>query len=436
MTRSAVRILILLLPIFVISAAATSVTAAQAPPSTFLPIHETGADWAEDEYAPAVAFGDIDGDGLDEIAVSRRATTGARVLLFDDEAAGFAPLWSYGEGWGVASWATALAFGNVDDDPAEELVITRIAAVNERVRVFDDAAAGFVSLVHFGTDWSPPVSAVGAAFGDVDGDGRDELGFVTNAVEGDRILVYDDAAAAFAPLWAGDTTWGATAIATGIAFGDADGDGLDELAVTRNHTINARVYLYDDAVTTPPGFGLLWQYGQGWGAGSYATGVAFGNVDNDPAEEIGVTRLASLNERAYLFDDGGAGFALLQKFGESWAANAWASAMAFGDIDGDGRDEIGLARVATINPRVFVYDDAMPGEGGAAFAQLWGGGADWPGEFYATSVAFGNVDGAAEMEMGVGRFADEGPRAWVLRRGWSFRLPFVRNSGEPEASLP
>src|SRR5690606_18674631 len=234
-----------------------------------------------------------------------------------------------------------------------------------------------------------------------------------------------------------------SAVATGIAFGDADGDGLDELAVTRNHSINARVFLYDDAVTTPPGFGLLWQYGQGWGAGSFATGVAFGNVDDDPAEEMGVTRRASLNERAFVFDDAGAGFALLRKFGESWAANAWASAMAFGDIDGDGRDEIGLARVSTINPSVIVHDDAMPGEGGAACAQLWGGGAEWPGDFYATAVAFGDVDGteaavdgAAEMELGFGRFADEGPRAFVMRRGWSANLPFVRNSGEPEGSLP
>ena len=32
------------------------------PPSAFLPLHEVGKAWGEDEYAPAVAFGDIDGD--------------------------------------------------------------------------------------------------------------------------------------------------------------------------------------------------------------------------------------------------------------------------------------------------------------------------------------------------------------------------------------
>ena len=425
-------VLLLFLAVVARHSTATAEPAAAPPPSTFVPIYETGADWAADEYAPAVAFGDIDGDGLDEVAIGRHATTGPRVFVYDDAAAGFALLWSFGEGWGVASWTTGLAFGNVDDDPAEELAFTRTAAVNERVWVVDDAAAGFVTLVRYGEGWPSTVSAVGVALGDVDGDGRDEVGYITDATDGERIFVRDDATTTFAPLWAGDATWGALATATAIAFGDADGDGLDELAVTRNHDINARLFLYDDAVggdvaTPAPGFGLLWQFGQGWGPGSYATGVAFGNVDDDPAEEIGVTRRASLNERAYVFDDAAASFATLQKFGESWAANAWATGIAFGDVDGDGRDEVAFSRVATINPRVFVHDDAAPGGSRAAFGLLWGGGTEWPGGYYATAVAFGQVDESPEMELGLGRLADEGPRAYVLRRGWLGWLPFVSN---------
>ena len=401
------------------------------PPSVFLPLHEVGEEWGEDEYAPVIAFGDIDGDGRDEFAVSRRATTGPRILVFDDATAGFAPLWSFGEGWGVASWVTALAFGNVDDDPAEELVFTRIAAVNERVWVVDDAATGFAFLARFGMDWPDAVSAVGAAFGDIDGDGRGEFGVITDTTESDRVHVFDDAPAGFAPLWNGDATWGAASVATGIAFGDVDGDGFDELALTRKHDINARLFLYDDAApSTAQAFGPLWQYGEGWGPGSWATAVAFGNVDDDPAEEIGLTRQATLNERAYVFDDAAAGFATLQTFGESWAANAWATAIAFGDVDSDGRDEVALSRVATINARVYVHDDAAPGADRSAFKLLWSGGAEWPGEMYATAVAFGNVDVNPEMELGLGRFAAEGPRAYVLERGWAVGLPYVSNKGK------
>lgn len=182
------------------------------PPSTFLPLHEIGADWTEDEYTAGVALGDIDADGFDEMAIARHTTEGPRVFLLDDATAGFAPLATFGDGWGEAAWPTAVAFGNVDDDPAEELVVARVSPVNERAQVFDDANAGYVVLHNIGKEWPVGVNAVGVAFGDVDGDGRDELGLVTDATAGNRIFILDDVTAAFAPLWAyGDGAWGAAA---------------------------------------------------------------------------------------------------------------------------------------------------------------------------------------------------------------------------------
>lgn len=423
MTRLTFFAVLLLLAIALGHLPAAAETTVISPPSTFLPLFETGADWPADEYTVGIALGDIDGDGLDEIAVARRATAGARVLLYDDQAANFALLETFGDGWGVVAWPTAVAFGNVDDDAAEELAVARQTNVNERVQVYDDAAAGYVVLHNIGKEWSPTVFAVAIAFGDADGDGRDELGVATNATEGERVFVLEDATAGFAPLWAAAGDWGAAAVATDIAFGDADGDGIAEVAFTRDHVSNARFFVHGGA----PDFDFLWSGGETWGPGSFATAVAFGNVDDDAAAEMGVARKASLNERAYVYDDAGAGFAQLQKFGESWAANAWATDIAFGDVDGDGRDEVGVARVATVNPRVFVHDDGAPAAGRPPFDILWGGGQVWPGQDYATAVAFGDVNEMPEAELAFGRFAAEGSRAYVLLRGWTTVLPLVNN---------
>jgi hypothetical protein len=401
--------------------ASAEAAAVAPPPSAFLPLYQTGVGWAEDEYTTDLAFGDVDGDGRDETLIARRAAAGPRLLLVDDAMADFALLHTFGEGWGVLAWPTAVAFGNVDDDPAAELAVARSTSVNERVQVFDDAAAGFASLGTFGEAWSSTVYAVSVAFGDVDGDGRDELGVATNAGEAERAFVFDDVAAGFDLLGGLGEAWGAGATATDIAFGDADGDGDDEIALSRDHDVNARFFVHDGA----PAFELLWEGGETWGAGSFATGVAFGNVDGDPALELGVARRASLNERAYVFDDAGAGFATLQLLGQTWPSNAWATSIAFGDVDGDGRDEVGLARVATVNSRVFVYDDAAPDGDLPAFDHLWGGAGEWPGPEYATVVVFGNVDATAEAELGLGRLAAAGPRVFVLSRGWVDWVPFL-----------
>jgi len=402
------------------------------PPSAFFPIYETGAGWGENEYTTAIAFGDVDGDGRDEAVIGRHGTTGPRLLMIDDAAAGYALLWTFGEGWGVAAWPTAVAFGDLDGDGRDELAVARFTGYNERVLVFDDATAGFALLAQFGKEWSSAVHATDIALGDIDGDGRDELGIATNATEGPRIFIYDDAEADFASLWSTGETWGAAAMATAIAFGDADGDGVDEIAIGRNHDAHARYFVHNGA----PDFGLLLQAGETWGPGPYTTDVAFGNVDDDSAEELGVTRKASLNARAFIYDDAAAGFALMNQFGQTWAFNAYATSIAFGDVDGDGRDEVGLARVATINERFAVFDDAMPGGRLQPFDELWGGGDEWPGDHHATSIAFGHVDPATpEAELGVGRLADSGARAFILTRGWRWWAPFVGGSTMTELPL-
>ncbi len=120
-------------------------TTAGRPPSAFLPLYETGVGWAEDEYTTAIAFGDVDGDGRDEMVIARRAITGPRILLIDDAEAGFALLWTFGGGWGVAAWPTAVAFGDVDGDGRDELAVARVSGINERVWVFDDATGNFAA---------------------------------------------------------------------------------------------------------------------------------------------------------------------------------------------------------------------------------------------------------------------------------------------------
>lgn len=391
------------------------------PISGFLPLYETGKGWAEREYATGVAFGDVDGDGRDEFAITRNALSGPRLLLVDDAAAGFALLWTFGQSWGAGAYATSVAMGDVDGDGRAEIGLTRATSVNERAFVFDDAAAGFALLTQTGGTYDPAVHAIRIAFGDADGDGRDEFAVATNAASGPRVFVFGSAATDYAPQWDAGADWGVAAIATSVAFGDVDGDGAAEVGITRRHDSNARVFLHNGADGA-----LVWSTGQAWGAGAWATDIAFGNVDGDAAEEMGLARKSAINERALVLDDAAAGYAPLARFGETWNENAYATAIAFGDADGDGVDEVGLAREATVNPRFYVYDDAIAT---APFREIWGSGERWPGEDYATTIAFGQIDDAPGEELGVGRRAEAGSRVWLYGRAWTARIPFI--SGEP-----
>ena len=71
--------------------------------------------------------------------------------------------------------------------------------------------------------------------------------------------------------------------------------------------------------------------------------------------EVGVARQADQSERFWIYDDAAAGFKQLAADGYLWAPGSGATFVAFGDVDGDGRVEMGLSRsVGT----VFTWPDS------------------------------------------------------------------------------
>lgn len=223
------------------------------------------------------------------------------------------------------------AFGDVGGDVA-----------GSRYAILDDARAGFAVLMTGGQEWGPGTYATSMAFGDVDGDGRDEVGIARRHKRGSmRFVVLDDAMAGFTVLMTGGEEWGVGTYATSIAFGDVDGDGRDELGVARYHVRGEMRYqVCDDAAAD---FEVLTTGGQGWRRGSYASSLTFGDVDGDGRDECRVTRRHRRGDIQHVvLDDAGAGFAPLRTGHEVWEPQTLDAVGVVGDVDGDGRHEFGV----------------------------------------------------------------------------------------------
>lgn len=365
-------------------------------------VMEGGSMWGTEVYATDIAFGNIDGDGRMEMGVTRQTTQGARAYLYDDGLGQFALLKTVGRGWEGGSYATAIAFGDVDGDGRDEIGLTRVTESGARVFLFDDGAAGFGLLWSAGTDWLSGESANDIAFGDVDGDSLLEIGVTRQTTTGSRLFIWDDAGHNFALLATFGEDWSSEQYPTSLAIGSIDGDSAAEIALTRYTTAGERVYLWDDAVHN---FAILWTMGSDWATESYATHVALGNWDGDDAQEMGISRTSRNDDRLYLLDDAGTAFATLLTTGSDWERNSYPTATAIGNITNDNTADFVLGRYAKANDRLFLFS-----ENG-----LWtSSGNSWGRGDTVTALAVGDVDGDNRPEIGLARQSDNGMRFQIL----------------------
>lgn len=348
-------------------------------PSTF---ELGGRDWGEGYHATSVAYGDVDGDGYDELGVTRKAGTNMRFQILEDGRGGnaYEILHSGGTNWPSTAYATSIDFGDVDGDGNEEFGVTlaheplndEIGYIEQQPRyiLYDDTWGGYEPIHPVdpfagspedpeigGRPWGAQIQATSIAFGDVDDDGLDEVGVTRNAKSNLRFTVLDDGSpgADFEPLLSdGGESWGDSWFATSIAFGDVDSDPADEIGVTRYATDSdgMRYRIYDDHNGDDP-FAGIFSGGKGWGE-TWATSIAFGDVDFDPAEEFAV----SLKSDTWGFlirddgdgddeDDDNGNFKLLHRPEGTVAGGEdnprWEDldgiSVAMGDLTGDGEDE-------------------------------------------------------------------------------------------------
>jgi hypothetical protein len=195
------------------------------------------------------------------------------------------------------------------------------------VQVFDDVSTGFAPMETARSNpqgfMQIPVpnryyGAINPAIGDIDGDGRDELVLGMSNIKSGLIVVLDDARAEFAvhEVNTTDKPWiqvepSATSSMSGgttvPSLGDFDGDGRDELAIGFGNGSRGRVAILDDAVagypTTRQEVFVLPTGRVAYQSGEGATRPVFGDVDGDGAEELVVGFLGAGDHEVQVFDD-------------------------------------------------------------------------------------------------------------------------------------
>lgn len=356
-----------------------------------------------------MAVADLDGDGAKEIV----ASDGNGVYVYNSQTG--AVKWVAASGGG-----TSIVVGNVDADPAPEVVTTTYGgkgyvlngqtgavkwsyanSFGSKVRLADldgdgmqeiVGASAWYKITIFDADLQSPTWEVATTLdigavtvADTDGDGVPEI--VYGDGQWGKIHVVD--ARTHAERWAiANPEHGVS----GIAVGDVDLDGNKELLWGAGGTSSGPDFLY---VADPLAGIIKWQSLDIYGMST----VAAGDVDDDGTDEI-VMVTASSNS--------GTGGGIIHVFNATTHALKYQKdlgqldwmgynrAVRIGDVDGDGHTEFVISASSTYDGFVSIYDGAT--------GTLKRKSSGYSGNFF-SALAIGDVDndGKVEIVAGMGR---------------------------------
>ncbi|XXX78345.1 VCBS repeat-containing protein [Sorangium sp. So ce134] len=374
---------------------------------------ELGGDYGEPHYATAITFANIDEDPDLELIAGRNSRSCVncdvvpRLVIYDDKTTQFKQIARLGN-WGTSTGVEALAAGDLDGDGKDEVVVgmnESTDALAARVLVLDDFIhdgenTRFETVRELRSEWGPDYSVTGLDVRDINGDNRAEIaisrdspcGLLCSGI-GLRVEVATlDGSGALTTLFsAGDSVFGNDPVVRGVKLLDFDGDGDGDLAaIAEGDHGDQRVFVFPgahDFFTREIAFGAPFDPGSDtWDGDLQAISISSGDMNGDEREELVVGRSGGgQGPKLIVYSKNANGSISQTTRGQEWGEDVGASAVAIVDTDPDGRGELVFGRTESPNPRWGVYDDL---DTGVVYRK--GGTTDWDEDYHVTDIAVGD----------------------------------------------
>ncbi|MEO6455101.1 MAG: FG-GAP-like repeat-containing protein [Ginsengibacter sp.] len=314
-------------------------------------------DFTTDLHPNDIALADLDGDGKSDVVTANNYSTAGSPasisILRNTSTAGsvtFAAKQDINNG--VATYAVAA--GDLDGDGKQDLVASSIG--DQNISVFrNTSAAGVISFAPK-IDFTGANSPYDIAIGDVDGDGKPDIA-VVNAT-GNTVSLYRNTGTTGTISFAPKVDFNTPLFPQHLVLVDFDGDGKYDIAVTNKFSYSFSIFRN---TSSPGNISFAPRVDQTCGSGNEPTGITVGDMNNDNKPDLMIVISKNSSGDAGFGQSfkntstvGSIGFVNLN--GVSVGKNGTAYHVAAGDINGDGKPDLALASTGNYETYIFQND--------------------------------------------------------------------------------
>jgi hypothetical protein len=336
-----------------------------------------------------VAVADFNGDGKPDLAVAGYDSQAVSVLLNTTVPGATTPTFGTRRDF-AAGYATAIVAGDFNADGRPDLAVTDASADVIWILMNNTTAGAtspdFLPRQALATDANP----TSVALADFNGDSK--LDVVCANRNAGTVSVFLNRMAPgvvnidFAPVRSFDTGY-----AVAVAAGDINGDGRPDLAVA-NYSASGTVSVLLNTTTLgnmTPDFAAPLDFA----TGSLPTAVAIGDVNGDGRPDLAVANSAD-NSVSVLLNTALPGATPSFAAAQDFATGTGPSSVSFQDLNGDGKLDLGVTNSGSGTVSVLM-NTTIPGAGAPSFASKQ----DYVAGTSLTNAVFGdfNLDGQSDL---------------------------------------
>ena len=347
----------------------------------------------------SVAIGDLDGDGKPDLAVANYNSNTVSVFRNTSSSGSISSgSFSAKVDFTTGSGPLSVAIGDIDGDGKPDLAVANfngntVSVLRNTSSNGSISSGSFAAKVDFTTGTQP----YSVAIGDLDGDGKPDLA-VANQFSS-TVSIYRNMSSSgsiTSSSFAAKVDFTTGAQPYSVAIGDLDGDSKPDLAVANSSSDNVSILRNTSSSGSISSSSFAAKVDFTTGSGPLS--VAIGDIDGDGKPDLAVANSNS-NTVSVFRNTSSSGSISSSSFAAKvdFTTGSAPLSVAIGDIDGDGKPDLAVANSNSNKVSVFRNTSSSGSISSGSFAAK----VDFTTGTAPTAVAIGDIDGDGKPDLAV-----------------------------------